>query len=299
MHFRHILFSGLLTCTALFVSDHAFAAKDEINRTQHAANTTVQVEKAVKTELPAKSSDKAKDAVSIHKPLKKSKTDMEQQKKVPAISQATNANKKAVEKISSVVEKKRDKGQSDNIQANGLQKADTNTKPKGSKVQQQSPKAEKRQPAQTTKQDIRTEKAPSAENQKESNKTKHTNINKAVTTKPAKQKLEKQKLEKSKLEKQKPVKSEKAPVEQKTIPDLNQALNQSQRMNGSGSKANDRVNTSFSTINLVDKWIIWHHYFEVQLIQPYFSRLNLLRNQWVNAPPSPPPQFAPIFNHVS
>jgi uncharacterized protein YggU (UPF0235/DUF167 family) len=93
---------------------------------------------------------------------------------------------------------------------------------------------------------------------------------------------------------------QKAPASKEEIPKVNQALNQTQRSNGSGGQSNDRVNYGLSNISLLDKWFDWNqHYLEIKLVQPLLSRLALMNTQWVNAPPSPPPQKAPLLTNVT
>ncbi|MFS0775081.1 hypothetical protein ABC255_03555 [Neobacillus sp. 3P2-tot-E-2] len=92
---------------------------------------------------------------------------------------------------------------------------------------------------------------------------------------------------------------QKNPASKEEFPKVNQVLNQSQRSNSSGGQSNDRVNQGINNLSFLDKWFEWNHYFEIKLVQPYLSRLALMNTQWVNAPPSPPPQAAPFFTNVT
>lgn len=92
---------------------------------------------------------------------------------------------------------------------------------------------------------------------------------------------------------------QKDPASKEEIPKVNQVLNQTQRSNGSGGQSNDRVNHGINNLSLLDKWFEWEHNFEIKLIQPYLSRQALMNTQWVNAPPSPPPQAAPLLTNVT
>ncbi|WP_419955403.1 hypothetical protein ACN6MT_07790 [Neobacillus niacini] len=92
---------------------------------------------------------------------------------------------------------------------------------------------------------------------------------------------------------------QKAPVSKEEIPQMNQALNQTQRSNSSGGQSNDRVNHGVTYNSLLDKWMEWNPYFEIKLVQPYLSRQALMNTQWVNAPPAPPPQKAPLLTNVT
>jgi len=78
------------------------------------------------------------------------------------------------------------------------------------------------------------------------------------------------------------------------MPKADQAINPTQRSNNSG-QSNDRVSSGLSTVSLLDKWFEWNKDHELKLVQPYLSRYALMNTQWVNAPPSPPPQEAPFL----
>lgn len=90
-----------------------------------------------------------------------------------------------------------------------------------------------------------------------------------------------------------PKKESKVPKHQEEFPIANQVLNSSPKTNNSGGKSNDRLNFGLSSTSMVDKWIEWNKFYENNLILPYFSRIAMMSNQWMNAPPSPPPQKAP------
>jgi hypothetical protein len=96
-----------------------------------------------------------------------------------------------------------------------------------------------------------------------------------------------------------PVKKENTPVSQENLPKISQMLNQTQRTNSSGGDSNDRISHGSSTINGMDKWLEWDFYEQSQLVQLYVSRQSFIQNQWMNAPPSPPPQDAPFFKNVT
>jgi hypothetical protein len=77
------------------------------------------------------------------------------------------------------------------------------------------------------------------------------------------------------------------------MPTVKLAINPMPRSNSSGAQSNDRVNLGLNTITMLDKWFEWNKYVEINLVQPYITRYALMNHQWVNAPPSPPPQAAP------
>ncbi|MEH7253588.1 hypothetical protein V7111_15795 [Neobacillus niacini] len=88
------------------------------------------------------------------------------------------------------------------------------------------------------------------------------------------------------------------PANKGEIPKVSQ-LNQTQRSNSTGGQSNDRVSNGLSNISVLDKWFEWSNYFEIKFDQSYLSRQDLLNTQWVNAPPAPPPQKAPLLTNVT
>jgi chemotaxis protein histidine kinase CheA len=58
----------------------------------------------------------------------------------------------------------------------------------------------------------------------------------------------------------------------------------------------DRTGYGQNTTSFVDKWLLEaEKYLNLKRIQPLVSRAYEYRNQWVNAPPSQPPQATPFF----
>ncbi|MFC4797765.1 hypothetical protein ACFPA1_00125 [Neobacillus sp. GCM10023253] len=96
-----------------------------------------------------------------------------------------------------------------------------------------------------------------------------------------------------------PVEKDKSPSSREELPPVDQAMDPAQRSTNTGGSSNDRVSTGIGTASLADKWFEWNKYFEIRLVQPFLSRHALLNTQWVNAPPSPPPQAAPFFKTVN
>lgn len=91
----------------------------------------------------------------------------------------------------------------------------------------------------------------------------------------------------------------KVPTSKQGIPDVNQMNSPTERTNSSGGKPNDRVSRGSNTISQIDKWFEWTKNVGRKLAQPYLSRQAWMNNQWVNAPPSPPPQAAPLLKTVT
>jgi hypothetical protein len=80
------------------------------------------------------------------------------------------------------------------------------------------------------------------------------------------------------------------PASKEEIPNVDQVINPTQRLNSSGGQSNERGSQGLQTVSFLEKWFEWNKYNEIKLVQAYFSRDKLMNNQWVNAPPSQPPQ---------
>ncbi|WP_462410877.1 hypothetical protein [Neobacillus sp. Marseille-QA0830] len=87
-----------------------------------------------------------------------------------------------------------------------------------------------------------------------------------------------------------PLNDERRPADSGKLPNDDQATNSNQRTNAAGSSPNERVSGNTGIHSLVDKWFEWDRQYETELFLFYYSRQEWLTNQWVNAPPSPPPQ---------
>jgi hypothetical protein len=67
------------------------------------------------------------------------------------------------------------------------------------------------------------------------------------------------------------------------------------RTKASGGPSSDRTSYGNTSTFMNDKWFVWEASFNLNLLQPYTSRVAVFQSQWVNAPPSPPPLKAPAF----
>lgn len=85
------------------------------------------------------------------------------------------------------------------------------------------------------------------------------------------------------------------PSAEEKIPKVSEVPNPTQRTGSNGGPSNDRGSQGLNTISFLDKWFVWNPYYEIQLVQSYLSQHTWLNNQWVNAPPSPPPIAAPFY----
>ncbi|MFS0779935.1 hypothetical protein ABC255_28630 [Neobacillus sp. 3P2-tot-E-2] len=85
------------------------------------------------------------------------------------------------------------------------------------------------------------------------------------------------------------------PSAEEKIPKVSEVPTLTQRTGTNGGPSNDRGSQGLNTISFLDKWFVWNPYYEIQLVQSYLSQHTWLNNQWVNAPPSPPPIAAPFY----
>jgi hypothetical protein len=82
---------------------------------------------------------------------------------------------------------------------------------------------------------------------------------------------------------------------QKRFPKGDNLPNPPSRTKASGGPSSDRTSYGNKSIFFSDKWFAWDESFNLNLLQPYTSRVAVFQSQWVNAPPSPPPLKAPAF----
>ncbi|WHZ02545.1 hypothetical protein QNH48_26995 [Neobacillus sp. YX16] len=277
MHFRQFLISALLVGAAIFFPDNAFAEKNELRPQKGQAPASIpehaqipqpaSITEPETIAVPAK----AEGAQSLNKTIPEhARENQAQAKQLPA---QNTPNQTDLEK--SLPE-----------QANGNAKSVVKKAEKA--VQVNVPEhAEAVQVNHTVEKVNPKNSIQDTDNEGKVEKVKPVKVDNIVY-------LQDEDLDKTKPEsvEQEPKKN---PASRDEIPKVNQALNQTQRSNSSGGQSNDRVNHGINNLSLLDKWFEWNHYFEFKLVQPYLSRQALMNTQWVNAPPSPPPQAAPLL----
>lgn len=293
LHFRHFLISALMVCAALILPGQAFAEKNEPNGNANSHKELVPVKSslektAAQTNLPAKA-EQAKSVakpVVVPEPASKRQNEVKQQisKGVP---------KQVVSQKPAVAPKSLPE------QANGKGYGLSNSKKTEQPVN--APGQEKSAAVQESKkefvQELKTtpaknfSKIPTVENKTESTKL----VNRVEPQAQGSDVSVPKKVEYSKPIVTRPAEKEKVPSSKEEIPAVDQAVNPTTRSNSSGGPSNDRVSQGPNMITPLDKWFEWIRYYEIKLIQPYLSRYAFLNNQWVNAPPSPPPQVAPLL----
>lgn len=271
MHFRQLLIPALLVGAAMFFPDNAFAEKNELRPQNGQAPASVQ--ESVKIDVPAKAEQVAEQAKPVNPTIPEHARENQEQ-----ANQQSAQNSQNMSTMKKVLPE----------QANG----NGNSEGKKAEVVIQA----------------KVDEVSEIENESESVQANHE-VDKSTPESSIKATEHEEKVEpvvnpqgedtviiKSESDVQKP---QKDPISKEDIPKVSQVLNQTQRTNSSGGQSNDRVSNGINSISLLDKWFEWNHYFEIKLVQPYLSRQVLMNTQWVNAPPSQPPQAAPLLTNVT
>jgi hypothetical protein len=276
VHFRQYFIAALLVGAAMFFPANAFAEKNELRPQKGQASTSIpehaSIPEPAPTSVPATIAvpAKAEEAQSLNKTIPEhARENQAQAKQLPA---QNTPNQAALEK--SLPE-----------QANGNAKSVVK-------------KAEKVVQVNVPEQAEAVQANHKVENLNPKNSIQDTDSEVKVEKADNTVYLQGEDVDITKSESvvQEPKKD---PASKEEIPKVNQVLNQTQRSNSSGGPSNDRVNHGINNLSFLDKWFEWSHYFEIKLVQPYLSLQALMNTQWVNAPPSPPPQAAPLLTIVT
>ncbi|MGG1677891.1 hypothetical protein ACIFOT_19315 [Neobacillus sp. NRS-1170] len=284
MHFRHFIISGLMVGAALFLPHNAFAEKNELSGQQNAQNAAAHAAKADSKNLQADVQVKAMDK-TVPATANKNQAAVKQQASNHSSQQAMSQKQIATPKslpaqakgnVQTVV-KKTEK----NVEAPGQQKkAITNESNQGLGKDKQ------------TSRKLSVSSNLGANNPGDSMSRLETQRVDLHLSQP-------KKVEPIEPLAAKPASKRQVPASKDEIPNADRATNPTPRSNSSGGSSNDRVSQGLNTISTLDKWFEWNKYFEIKFVQLYLSRSALLTNQWVNAPPAPPPQEAPLLKMVN
>lgn len=290
MHFRHFLISGLMVGAALFLPGNAFAEKNEHSGQQNSEKAT---EQATVPEHAVNGKSQRKTVV-VPEPASKNQSGVKQESSKIPPPQAASQKPAAVHQ-------KKLPDQAKNNAPTSLKKTEKVIK---------APSSEKDAAAQGKNKWLKptskiaigdsalkslhntdTDMKNQAQSERFVNKREHKEGGSNVSVS--------EKDNSSVTFVREPKKEGKVPAGKEEIPAVNQGTTPTQRTNNSGGSPSDRVSSGLTTIGLMDKWFEWNKYFEIKLVQPYLSRYALMNNQWVNAPPSPPPQKAPLLETVN
>ncbi|CAH2714125.1 hypothetical protein BACCIP111895_01279 [Neobacillus rhizosphaerae] len=294
MHFRYILITGLMVGAAVFLPDNAFAEKNELSGQQHSQNASVQANisvktdnRAVQTNVPAKAENtkSLKNTAVIPEPAVKNQARGKQ-------TASNNSIQRAASQKSAAAARELPEQAKGNMQS-ALKKAEKADK---------TPESEKAAARQENHKGLGKNKPAPKNEAGDSDSLPNTiievknKVQSAGLVKGFEPNLSISKKEDSfELIVPESRKQGQVPASQGEIPKMSLEINPTQRTNSSGGQSNDRISSGISTISLMDKWFEWNKYYEIKLVQPYLSRDAFLNNQWVNAPPAPPPQEAPFL----
>ncbi|MEH7331545.1 hypothetical protein V7161_02785 [Neobacillus drentensis] len=284
MHFRHFIISGLMVGAALFLPHNAFAEKNELSEQQNSQNTAVHAAQADSKKLQADVQAKSPEK-TVPAPANKNQAAVKQQV-------SNYGTQKAASQKAAVAPKSLPAQAKGNVQS-VIKKTEKNVEAPG-----QQKKAMTNESNQGLGKDKQTSKNLSVSSNLGVNNPGQIK-NRLETEREDSHLSEPKKLEPNEPLAAKPVSEKQVPDKKDEIPNADQATNPTQRSNSSGGSSNDRVSQGLNTISTLDKWFEWNKYYEIKFVQLYLSRSALLTNQWVNAPPAPPPQEAPLLKMVN
>lgn len=302
LHFRSFIIPAILAGAALFLPNQAFAEKHEPSGQANAHVAEAQ--------SSLKQANKVVTQGNVPLKTQQVKTVVEKKAAVPA--PASNAKGQAVQRgLNQAISQKQTTGHK-TLPVQAVQRG-----PKQAVSQKQSAGA-KTLPAQANgngygHSSIKKDEKPAVVN------SVQEEINQPVTNQPIKQadmavetrtaalkepvpvpvEIKSKKVKLAEPAAPMPAKKQ-VPASKEELPTVDQSLNPAPRSNsGSGGQSNDRVSLGLHTISFLEKWFEWNKHYEIKLVQPFLSRYNLKHHQWVNAPPSPPPQTAPFLKTVT
>jgi hypothetical protein len=278
VHFRQFLVSALLIGAAMFIPDHALAEKNELRPQKGQAQASIPEHASIPEPVSVPESVSFSEPSTIAVPAK-SKEEKSLIKTIPEHARENQAQAKQLSAQNTSTQSTFEKSLPEQAYGNAKPEVRKDEKVVQVKVPEQIKAVEvnhtveklnPKNPTKDTDSEIKVEPVD------------HSGEGLAITESESVAQV-----------------LQKKPATKEEIPKVNQVLNQSQRSNGSGGQSNDRVNHGINIVSFLDKWFEWNHYFEIKLVQPYLYRQALMNTQWVNAPPAPPPQAAPLLTNVT
>ncbi|MEH7273273.1 hypothetical protein [Neobacillus vireti] len=296
MHFRQFLLSALMVGAAILFPDNAFAENNELASQKGQAHPSEKSNNnAVKINVPA-----------IAEQVKPLETTVTKQEAVPEKAVVPKqAAEKAVEPKQATIPEKAAIPEHARVNQAEAKQPQAKGNPNQDMLKSLPDQARGNGKPEKTVEETGHDRAEAVQKKKQMLLDKLDPISsfqtteKKVEVEEAKRGTVEPQGEDSAITKSVPVEHvpEKVPTSKEEI--FKQMVNQTQRNNSSGGQSHDRVIQGLNTSNLLDKWFDWDTYVEMKLIQPYLSRLALMNTQWVNAPPAPPPEKAPLLKNVT
>lgn len=297
MRFRDLLITSLLAGSAFILPNDAFAEKNEAAKNQEAKMPDSKKEAAIsakdnllekavpnsaaiqpQTEIKA---NKPKVKKQIQLPEKNHKKIVNKELKSKKLSNVKANAKPIVDHAKASAEKKSKIAAGHKDRTNQTQLA----KPINKQLTKASTKA-----ALSSTEDNSQVSPPSLVNNEEHSKLETARV--AQTVKNSEQVV----LSASNLdhaEREKPIESvgtedsDNRPLQQDKLPNEILGISTTQQSSKQGT-AKDR--TGLGQASPIEKWLQIEAQWDIQLINPYSSRTHVYHNQWVHAPPSPPPK---------
>ena len=277
LHFRSFIIPALMAGAALFLPNQAFAEKHEPNGQANSHVVEAQSLKNVN-----------KVVTKVNVPLKPQQVKTVVEKKAAVPAPASKAQGQAVQHVlkKAVLEKPPEVKKPLPPQANGNAYGHSEQK-------------KKEQPAVVSpiKEDV--PETPTERADGTVAVVKNTSVSKEPVSVESRSKQVESIDQVSSVTPVTPVK-DKVPASKEEPLAVDQVFNPAPRSNsGGGGQSSDRVSQGLHTISFLEKWFEWNRHYELKLVHPFLSRYNLKHQQWVNAPPSPPPKTAPFLNTVT
>jgi hypothetical protein len=295
VHFRHFIISGLVVGATLLLPNNAFAEKNELSgqNAQKSSGQSVLVETAheVKNATVHGKNTEAHDKTVVI-PQTVSNDQVRETPKVTPIQAVSSKTAKRLKSLPEKTKKAVQKGKDKIVKAPGLEKVTAGLNSARELVEN-----EKKHVIKTKTGEKAISSLPKKPSELKTNSLVHKAEVKEENSKLLKSGV---KMRSERFATSPPKKESKVPKLPKEDPVSKQILNVSPQSNSSGGKSKDRMSYGgLSSTNMVDKWMEWNKFYENQLILPYVSRNAMMSNQWMNAPPSPPPQEAPYLISIN
>lgn len=285
MHFRKLIMTGIIAGSALFLPELALAEKAPEAKRSEPPSAAVQD----KLPLQAEKAN-AVDKIAAQPALEKQQPEQKPVIEKPVIEKQVQAK--------AVVHPPQGKQQPGKSNANSksekaarpvLSKKAAGEKPNPKNIAKQGNTVDKKAAATSIHKknvEVKETNLPSTGLKDEAESAKAIAEKQVSPRKPA----AKANAQASPEKKKKPGRSQKV-----RFPKGDNLPNPPSRTKASGGPSSDRSSNGSSSISFLDKWFISDHRFELILTQPFTSRASVFISQWVNAPPSPPPNEAPVF----
>lgn len=287
MHIRHFIISGLMLGAAVFFPEHAFAEKNGLSGQPELKSSIVQSEtpekaenaKALEKTMPITPEPEVKSQNEVHQ-NPADQTSSKQTATIKPETKSLNMPERAIDKAQSSLIK--------NVKADKAPEPSAKGKHLGPSKTKNVPDKLLRNPTLRSLHNADSK----AEANRQSPNAKSEPLGEGSHSSIA------IKIDRSQNLAQKPLidGENKTSSNNKKFPGTSKIIKSlTQRTQTTGGQSNDRVSTGTSTLSYVEKWFEWVNHYELKFGQAYILRQALYCNQWVNAPPSPPPKETPFY----